>query len=101
MSDDFKDGPHKSEVVVEHATSILVPIIPDADNYEGHMFTIRVPSDRVKEGAFIIAFTEANGKRIEAWMKTRGIDPANDLFAFELEDHGCVRISHRRKARDE
>jgi len=93
---EFNDGKTSAAVGQEWATSIRVPVIPDADNYKGPMYTVTIPDEKMEGGGFTVAFAKREGKVIEAWMKKYAHAERGDKLIFSLEDGGCVRIGVRR-----
>jgi hypothetical protein len=96
---EFNDGKTSAAVGQEWATSIRVPIIPDADEYtaslkEGAIYTIQVPDG--KGGGFTLPFLPEDGRKIEAWMAKNCIAARGDQLIVHLEDQGCVRLGVRR-----
>lgn len=93
------DGKTKTDVAMEWVTSIVVPIIPDVDAYKPRrgerMFTLQMPEGEFGK-ACQLAFSEDNGKKIEAWMDKNVVLDRGDKLIIELEDKGYVRLVIRR-----
>jgi len=86
------------EDITAFTTSIRCRVI-DPDTYKGLAFVMEIPEGSSVRGtdigAFRIALSEADGHRIEQFIKLRRVKDTSQLF-IELEDDGYIKFSIKR-----